>query len=257
MGGRGSLSQQKHKVMYDKKSIKEFMNKSGVRVIGVDHISNKGLSLVVDAMKTLYVLQRKHGRLIDTVVIGEKKSSDFSFSPNYVVTKADGTKVKVGRTLIIPKGTVQTGKKQMNLEVKRANRDNFVVAKNIRQMVTHEFGHAMHQALKTHDRQAYDEFERKFARLVNTPNARVNLSKYANTKSYKGKIGSHEYVAEAVTHIIRNTKSRKGQDMIDLVHNYVGRVPSVNFSSYGKRSTSQSTTSGRPKKTIRRRRKKK
>lgn len=247
MGGRGSLSRNKHKFMYDKESIKSFMNKTGVRVIGADRITNKSLSLVSEAMLTLASLQKKHGKLIDTVVIGNNRSADFAFNSNFKIKKSDGKEVSVGRTLIIPKGTLQAGRKQVLKEVKYANKHNIVVAKNIKQMITHEFGHAMHYALKRQNIDLYNEFERKFTRLVNTPKARVHLSQYASSKAYNGKIGSHEYVAEAVTHIIRNTRTRKGQDMIDLVHDYIGRVDTVDFSRYGvkNRSTSQPKTTGR------------
>lgn len=251
MGGRGSLSQNKNKFMYDKKSIKEYMAKQGVKVIGIDNISNKGLSLVAESMKTLVMLQKKHGKMIDTVVIGVNRKSDFSFSSNFKVKTSSGKEVSLGRTLIIPKGTVQGGRKSLLKEVKYANRNNIVVAKNIKQMIVHEFGHAMHYALKKHDRKAYDELERKFNNLVKNPSARVHLSAYASSKKYNGKISSHEYVAESITHIIRNTKSRKGQDMIDLVHDYIGRVPSVDFSRYGYRRTTSATT--RPGRKIKRR----
>ena len=116
-------------------------------------------------------------------------------------------------------------------------------------MIYHEFGHAIHHALKIKDPTSYAEFERRFAVLVKQPKARVTLSKYASSKAYNGKIGSHEYVAESITHILRNSKTRKGQDMVDLVWDYMSRVPSVDFSSYGTRTSPKikSSRPGRPR----------
>lgn len=261
MGGRGSLSSNTH-TMYDKKSIYREMKKHGVEVYGLNHVSRKGLSVVVEALETVQKLQKKHGKMIDSVIIGVNRQSDFAFRSSMELQSKKGP-VKLGRTLIIPKQTVQGGKADMQRNIKQANatsykydKINYVVAKNVKQMIYHEFGHAVHYALKVKDPTAYREFERKFAVLVKQPKARVTLSKYANSKAYNGRIGSHEYVAESLTHIIRNTKTRKGQDMVDLVWDYMSRVPSVDFSTYGTRTSPKikSSRPGRPKK-IRPRRK--
>lgn len=264
MGGRGSLSSKSH-IMYDKKSIYREMRKQGVEVYGLNHITRKGLSVVVEALETLHKLQRKHGKMIDSVIIGVNRNADFAFRSKMELNRKGNTPLNIGRTLIIPKKTVQEGKKDLQNNIKQANatsyklnRMNFVVAKNVKQMIYHEFGHAVHHALKVKDPTSYLEFERKFAVLMKQPKARVNLSQYANTKSYNGKIGSHEYVAESITHILRNTKTRKGQDMVDLVWDFMSRVPSVDFGSYGKRKAPKTTSSrpGRPKKLKPRRKKK-
>lgn len=262
MGGRGSLSSKAHS-MYDKKSIYTEMKKSGVEVYGLNHVSRKGLSIVVEALETVQHLQKKHGKMIDSVIIGVDRNSDFAFRSSMVLKSKKGP-VDLGRTLIIPKRTVQHGKADMQRNINKANvtsykynKVNFVVAKNVKQMIYHEFGHAIHHALKVTDPTSYAEFERRFAVLVKQPKARVNLSKYASTKAYKGKIGSHEYVAESVTHILRNSKTRKGQDMVDLVWDYMSRVPSVNFSRYGKRNAPKvkTTRPGRPRQLKRKRKK--
>lgn len=254
MGGRGSLSSRIH-TMYDKESIKREMNKQGVKVHGLNFLKPQGLSVVVEALETLNKLQKKHGKMIDSVVIGMNRKSDFAFNPNLKVS-VKGKEVSLGRTLVIPKRTIEKGKADLQKNINMANatsykynKINFVVAKNVKQMVYHEFGHAIHDALRRQSPNDYKEFERKFANLVKNPKARVNLSQYAKTKAYNGKIGSHEFVAESVTHILRNTKTRKGQDMVDLVWDYMSRVPSVDFSRYGqRRSIAPMTRSGRPKK---------
>lgn len=233
MGGRGSLSPNKHK-MYDKATIKREMAKYGIRVVGVNNVSNTGLSLVVEALETVQALQKRHGKMLDSVVIGVSRNSDFAFNSNFKA-KSKGKEVALGRTLIIPKKTVEGGRADLLREVKYAHRNNIVVAKNIKQMIVHEYGHAMHYALKTYDPVAYQELNRKFNNLVKNPKSRVHLSAYAQSKAYNGKISSHEYVAEAITHLVRNTTSRKGQDMIDLTRDYIGRVPTVDFSRYGMR----------------------
>ncbi len=254
MGGRGSLSSRKH-TMFDKKSIYREMKKQGVEVYGLNHVSRKGLSIVVEALETVQQLQNKHGKMIDSVIIGVKRNSDFSFRSSMELNSKNG-KVQLGRTLVIPKKTVDGGIADMQRNIKQANatsyklnRVNFVVAKNVKQMIYHEFGHAIHHALKVKDPTSYAELERRFAVLVKQPKARVTLSKYASSKAYNGKIGSHEYVAESVTHILRNSKTRKGQDMVDLVWDYMSRVPSVDFSSYGTRRSPKTTPSrpGRPR----------
>ena len=254
MGGRGSLSANKH-TMFDKKSIYREMKKHGVEVYGLNHVSRKGLSIVVEALETVQKLQNKHGKMIDSVIIGVKRNSDFAFRSSMELNSKNG-KVQLGRTLIIPKRTVEGGIADMQRNIKQANatsyklnKVNFVVAKNVKQMIYHEFGHAIHHALKVQDPTSYAEFERKFAVLVKQPKARVTLSKYASSKAYNGKIGSHEYVAESVTHILRNSKTRKGQDMVDLVWDYMSRVPSVDFSSYGTRTSPKlkSSRPGRPR----------
>lgn len=245
MGGRGSLSSNSHK-MYNIETIKSEMRKYGVRVIGANNIDRKGLSVVVEALETIQFMQRKYGKHLDSIVIGVNRNSDFTYSDNYKVKTKDGKIKEYGRTLIIPKKTVKYGKADLEREVKYANKNNIVVAKNVRQMVVHEYGHAMHMALRRHDPKAYQELERKFNNLVKSPDSRVHLSQYASTKAYNGKISSHEYVAEAITHLVRNTKTRKGQDMIDLVNSYISRVPGVNFNNYGMKRN-------KPPKTIRRR----
>ena len=57
MGGRGSLSANKH-AMFDKKSIYREMKKQGVEVYGLNHVSRKGLSIVVEAYQ--YILDFKN-----------------------------------------------------------------------------------------------------------------------------------------------------------------------------------------------------
>lgn len=254
MGGRGSLSSKAH-TMYDKKSIYREMKKDGVEVYGLKNVTRKGLSVVVEALETVQQLQKKHGKMIDSIIIGVDRNSDFAFRSNMELKSKNGP-VKLGRTLIIPKKTVEKGKADLQKNIKQANatsyklnKVNYVVAKNVKQMVYHEFGHAIHHALKVKDPTSYAEFERRFAVLVKQPKARVNLSKYASSKAYNGRIGSHEYVAESITHILRNSKTRKGQDMVDLVWNFMSRVPSVNFSSYGTRHTPsiKAIRPGRPK----------
>ena len=265
MGGRGSLSPNAHK-MYNIRTIYDEMKKTGVEVYGLQHISRKGLSLVVEALETVQKIEKKHGKLIDTVIIGLKRNSDFSFIGEFAPPVKPGRKQKsYGRTLVIPLKTAQSGKVDLEKAIKTANKYsnkenkvNFVVAKNVKQMVYHEMGHAVHYALKKSDPDSYREFERRFATLVKNPSSRVNLSHYAKTKAYNGKIGSHEYVAESMVHILRNTKTRKGQDMVDLVWDFMSRVPSTNFSSYGSRRSKTPTIQVRPgrPKTIKRRRKK-
>lgn len=254
MGGRGSLSSKTH-TMYDKKSIYREMKNHGVEVYGLNNVSRKGLSIVVEALETVQQLQKKHGKMLDSVIIGVNRNSDFAFRSSMELKSKKGP-VQLGRTLIIPKKTVEGGKADLQRNIKQANatsykynKINFVVAKNVKQMIYHEFGHAVHHALKVQDPTSYAEFERRFAVLVKQPKARVVLSKYASSKAYNGKIGSHEYVAESITHILRNSKTRKGQDMVDLVWDYMSRVPSVNFSSYGSRQAPKikSSRPGRPK----------
>lgn len=246
MGGRGSLSSNTHK-MYNIDTIKSEMRKYGIRVVGANSVSRQGLSLVVEALETIQKLQKRHGKMIDSVVIGVNRNSDFAYNDDFKFKTKDGEIKSLGRTLVIPKNTVKLGRAKMLKEVKTANKNNVVVAKNIKQMVIHEYGHAMHMALKRHDPKSYVELEKKFQRLVKSVDARVHLSQYASSKSYNGKISSHEYVAEALTHVIRNTKTTKGQDMVDLVREYVGRVPSVNFSNYGKRKNKPKIIQKRPK----------
>lgn len=248
MGGRGSLSSNKHR-MYNAQTIKREMLKYGIKVYGTHRIPRQGLSLVVEALEELQGLEKRFGHRIDSVLIGVKRRSDFSYSPEYNVKKKDGTIVNLGRTLLIPQKTVKLGKADLEREVKYASRNNIVVAKNMRQMIMHEYGHALHLDLKKKNPQAYKDLEKDFQRLMKNKGSRINLSHYASTKAYKGgKINSHEYVAEALTHVMRNTTTRKGQDMIDTAKYYVGKLPGVSFSYHGMRQSS-------PKKIKRKRRK--
>lgn len=260
MGGRGSLSSKKH-VMYDRASIKAYMNSKGVAVHGLNAVTKKGLSLVVEALETLDTLQTKHGKRIDNIIIGTSGLSDFSFSEAYQHKNRKGEVLKVfPNTLIIPRGTVEVGKKHLNKEVKYANKSNFVVAKNVKEMIYHEFGHALHEALKKANKSSYDDLERRFGKIMKDPKARVELSGYAKTKKYKKRSQSTEYVAESVVHILRGTTTRKGKDMVDLVRNYLYDIPGANIRlgdskrvtkprSRKPRGTSTRNTSSRSRKT--------
>lgn len=244
MGGRGSLSPNKHK-MYNTATIKAHMNAQGVAVHGLNKVSRKGLSVVVEALETLDALQQKHGKRIQNVLIGTNSGADFAFSEAKVVKAKGGKEVILKNTLIIPLKTVQYGKASLEKEVKSANRNKIVVARNVKEMIYHEYGHALHSALKKSNPSAYNELERRFATLMKNPNARVDLSKYASTKNYSKRSQTTEYVSESVVHILRNTRPTKGADMVDLVRNYISLVPNSNIKLGITRGTSAKRTSGR------------
>lgn len=244
MGGRGSLSPNKHK-MYNTATIKAYMNAQGVAVHGLNKVTRKGLSVVVEALETLDALQQKHGKRVQNVLIGTNSGADFSFSEAKVVKVKGGKEVVLKNTLIIPLKTVQYGKASLEKEVKYANRNRIVVARNVKEMIYHEYGHALHQALKVTNPTAYNDLERRFGKLLKNPNSRVDLSLYASTKKYTKRSQSTEYVAESVVHILRNTKTHKGADMVDLVRNYISLVPNSNIKLGLTRGTSVRKTSGR------------
>lgn len=231
MGGRGSLSSRVHS-MYDKESIKSEMNRNGIRVVGLNKLDNKGLSLVVEAMETIQELEKKYGKHIDTIAIGLKRNAPLSYNDNLVV-KVRGKEVALGRTIIIPNDTVKKGKTQFDKKAKKENRRNMWVASNTKQAIMHEYGHAMHMKFKRRYPELDKEFERKFKELVTRKDARISLSTYASNKIYNGKLKSSEYVAESLTHLMRNTKDPRGQEMINLVRKYFEKTPNVDFGMYG------------------------
>lgn len=236
MGGRGSLSPNAHKSgMYDYNSIVKTLSKSKqFDVVGLKKsLTPKNLSTVVDVLETVQGLSKKHGKLIDTVVFGVPRASLFSFAPNYKVKTKNGEK-NLGRALIVPKGTLRLSKTQLET---RMNKAKFGVSKSVKEAIYHEYGHAMHQALKKHDIVAYRKLNTKALSMLNKPEYRTYLSKYANTKRYNERTTADEYVAESMVHVLRNTKSKKGQDMIDLTRDYISLVPQVDLSTYGQRRT--------------------
>ena len=244
MGGRGSLSPNKHK-MYNTATIKAYMNSKGVAVHGLNKVSRKGLSVVVEALETLDTLQQKHGKRVENVLLGVNSGGDFSFSELKTVKVKGGKEVKLKNTLIIPIKTIEYGKASLEKEVKYANRNKIVVARNVKEMIYHEYGHALHHSLKVSNPSAYNELERRFATLMKKKDSRVDLSMYASTKQYTKRSQTVEYVAESVVHILRNTRTHKGADMVDLVRNYVSLVPNSNIKLGITRGTSAKKTSGR------------
>lgn len=241
MGGRGSLSPNKHK-MYNTATIKAHMNAQGVAVHGLNKVSRNGLSVVVEALETLDALQQKHGKRVQNVLIGTQSGGDFAFNESKTVKVKGGKEVVLKNTLIIPLKTIQNGKASLEKVVKK---NKTVVARNVKEMIYHEYGHALHHSLKTSNPTAYKELERRFSTLLKNPNSRVDLSKYASTKNYSKRSQSTEYVAESVVHILRNTRPNKGADMVDLVRNYVSLVPNSNIALGLTRGTSVRKTSGR------------
>lgn len=247
MGGRGSLSPTKHK-MYNTATIKAHMNAQGIAVHGLNKVSRKGLSVVVEALETLETLQNKHGKRVKNVLIGTNSSGDFAFSESKKVIGKGGKEVVLKDTLIIPLKTVQRGKASLDKLVKT---NKVVVARNVKEMIYHEYGHALHSSLKKSNPSAYNELERRFATLMKNPKARVELSKYASTKNYSKRSQTTEYVSESVVHILRNTRPNKGADMVDLVRNYISLVPNSNISlglTKTRRGTSVKRTTGRTRK---------
>lgn len=232
MGGRGSLSSGAH-TMYDTASIKKVMNSNGIRVHGLNNVTRKGLSVVVEALEGVLEMNKAHNsKLVTNIVIGVNRNADFAYNPNFKVVQK-GKEIRLGPTLIIPKKTVQYGKADLERELKYATKNKIVVGRTVKELVYHEMGHALHMKLKQHDPKAYAELDRKINLLTSNAGYRTNLSVYAGSKRYGGKVRSYEYVAEAIVHLQRNTKTRLGQDMIDLVHDYISRVPGVEFSRYG------------------------
>lgn len=231
MGGRGSLSSRKH-TMYDKESIKEVMRRQNIRVVGINKLDNRGLSLVVEAMETIQELEKKYGKHIDSVAIGLNRKSTLSYNDNLVV-KVRGKEVSLGRTLVIPKDTVKKGKSALDKKAKKESKKNMWVAQNTKQAIMHEYGHAMHQNFKRKYPELNKNFEKEFKKLVTNPKSRVHLSTYATNKKYNGKITSSEYVAESLTHLMRNTKDARGQEMINLVRKHFEKAPGIDFGMYG------------------------
>lgn len=252
MGGRGSLSSNKHD-MYDIASIKKVLKENGIAILGANKIPRKGLSLTSDILKNLIELQNKHGKYIDSVAIGLKRNSVMTFNHDLNVT-IKGKNINLGRTLIIPEQTIKRGKANLERGLKTTARNGTLVSKTIKEAVSHEYAHAMHLELKRKYPVETKHFEKEFNRILKNKGSRVQISNYAYMKALSSKIGnknatlsSNEYVAEAMVHVFRNTRPTKGKDMIDLVHGYVSKLPNSNIHNYGMRT---------PKK-IKRKRKKK
>lgn len=238
MGGRGSLSSNKHN-MYDIASIKKVLSDNGIKLLGANKIPRKGLSLTSEALQTLIDLQKKHGKYIDSVAIGLKRNSIFTFNHDLNVT-IRGKNVNLGRTLIIPQRTVSGGKARLEKTLKTSSRNGTLVSKTIKEAITHEYAHAMHLELKRKHPVATAQFEKEFNRILSNKGSRVQISNYAYMKALSSKIGnknaslsSNEYVAETMVHVFRNTRPTKGRDMIDLVHGYVSNLPNANIHNYG------------------------
>lgn len=234
MGGRGSLSPNvKGRVMYDRKSILKAMNSIGIKVYNLNKFLNrKNLSSVVEMLQTVYDLEKKFGELtgnhLDSIILGVKNNStltyhsSYSYNKNGDIVDRDSKNRKFGRSLIITANTLSNTKSQLNKKIKKSSGEHFVASNNLKELIYHEYGHALHQTLKKKDIAKYQVLEGQIKKMIALPERySTKISKYS-TKKYKEnrKVGYHEIVAEAMVHILRNTKSRKGQDVIDEVRRY-------------------------------------
>ena len=220
MGGRGSLSSNKHK-MYNPSSIKENLNKKGVRVYGTELIKNKGLSSVVEVLETVNKYDKLHGKNINTVMIGSKSS--ISVVPNYVAKLKNGKEVNLGNTLFIPKSLATSGKSTIKISSKDTN---IQITRNLQKQVANEYGKAIASNFKKTNPKAYAELTRKVKALAKSPDAKVKVS----NRVYKT---SDDYVHDSISTMLRNNKTRQGQDMIELVHAYVSTSKGTSFNRYG------------------------
>lgn len=244
MGGRGSLSPRVHKA-YDVESLKSELRKNKIRVVGIQRVNKKNLSLAVDVAEKVIEMNKRHGRLIDTIYYGGNIKGDFSFNANKKVEAKGKGEVEIGRTMTVARRNMNSNKADLERAIKEAYKDNWISGSNIKELVAHELGHAIHYKLKKYDPNANKDFERKIKINIQDPKKKTNISKYAVAKKYNGKYTVDEYVAEAIVHLDRGSRSRKAQDLIDLVWDYTSRVPGVNY-KYGDRVTVK--TPSRPKK---------
>lgn len=234
MGGRGSLSSNTHK-MYNPSSIKENLNQRGVRVYGTEQIKRKGLSSVVEVLETVQKYDRLHGKNINTVMIG--KGNSISVVPNYVAKLKSGKEINLGNTLFIPKSLATSGK----ITIRITNKDTKIqITRNLQKQVAYEYGKAIVTNFKKTNPKAYSDLTRRVKALSKSPDSKVKVS----NRVYKT---SDDYVHDSVSSMLRNTRTRQGQDMIDLVHDYISSAKGTNFNRYGLNERQGYTTRKRRK----------
>lgn len=222
MGGRGSLSSNIHK-MYNPTTIKETLNANKVRVYGTEQITRKGLSTVVEILETIQKYDRTHGKHINTVMIGKK--SNITVSPNYVAKLKSGKEVNLGNTLFIPKSLATEGKKTIKITNKSTN---IQINRNLQKQISYEYGKAVLSNFKKSNPKAYSDMTRRVKALSKSPDSKVKVS----NRTYKS---TDDYVNDSISSMLRNTRVRSGQDMIDLVHDYMSSSKGANFNRYGLR----------------------
>lgn len=225
MGGRGSsssgASNPKINKLHNVDNIKNALSKNGIRLVGSKYITKEGEAVVSEIVSVMQQFQSKHGKAINTVLIGGNGKS-VSFKADFKAKLKTGGTYNLGNTIIIPSDFASKGKSALKVKTKKVT-----ITKNVKKQISEAYGRALFSKMKTTNPKLYDEFNSRIKNYVSRPSAKTKVSKGRTYSS------ASDYVADSVYHLTHNKKSTGGQDMIDLVREYVTKMPNVDFSRYG------------------------